>query len=135
MQVIKTETFELQNESDIVYVRQLVRKLSQEIGLGLVDQTRVITAASELARNVIKYAGHGRLRWEILSQETKTGLRLVFEDEGPGIADIQSAMTDGWTSGGGLGLGLPGSKRLVNDFEIESIVGKGTRVAITRWKL
>lgn len=134
MQVIDQDSVPLQNETDIVHVRQMVRKLCLEIGFGLVDQTKMVTAASELARNVVKYAGSGRMRWERLTKDARKGLRLHFEDQGPGIADINQAMTDGWTTGGGLGLGLSGSKRLVNEFEIESTLGQGTRVTITRWK-
>jgi serine/threonine-protein kinase RsbT len=134
MQVLKSNVLEVQNEADIVYVRQAVRKLAQEVGFGLVDQTKLITAASELARNTVKYAGRGTMRWDIVSRESKQGLRLCFEDQGPGIPDIALAMRDGWTSGGGLGLGLSGSKRLVNEFEIESAPNQGTRVTITRWK-
>ena len=134
MQSIKSDVLQLNNEADIVYVRQAVRKLTQEIGFGLVDQTKLITAASELARNTVKYAGNGTMRWEILEREAKKGLRLCFEDQGPGIPDIALAMRDGWTSGGGLGLGLSGAKRLVNEFEIESAPNQGTRVTITRWK-
>ena len=134
MQVNKTGVLELQSETDIVYVRQAVRKLAQELGFGLVDQTKLITAASELARNAVKYAGSGTMRWEFVENGGKHGLRLCFEDKGPGIADIELAMTDGWTTGGGLGLGLSGSKRLVNEFHIESAPGQGTRVAIIRWK-
>lgn len=134
MQVLKSDVLQIQNEADIVYVRQAVRKLTQEVGFGLVDQTKMITAASELARNTVKYAGQGTMRWEIVSQEARQGLRLCFEDQGPGIPDIALAMRDGWTSGGGLGLGLSGAKRLVNEFEIESAPNQGTRVTITRWK-
>lgn len=134
MSVNRSDVLPLQNETDIVYVRQAVRKLAQELSFGLVDQTKIITAASELARNVVKYAGCGAMRWEIVQADMKVGLRLCFEDQGPGIADIELAMRDGWTSAGGLGLGLSGSKRLVDDFEIVSTLGKGTRVTITRWK-
>jgi serine/threonine-protein kinase RsbT len=134
MPVTRTDVLQLKSEADIVYVRQAVRKLAQEIGFGLVDQTKLITAASELARNAVKYAGSGTMRWEVVENAGRQGLRLCFEDQGPGIEDVALAMTDGWTSGGGLGLGLSGSKRLVNEFEIESKPGQGTRVTITRWK-
>lgn len=134
MPLNKTDVLQLSTEADIVYVRQMVRKLAQEVGFGLVDQTKLITAASELARNAVKYAGGGSMQWEIVEGGLRRGLRLCFEDQGPGIEDIGLAMTDGWTSGGGLGLGLSGSKRLVNEFEIESAPGQGTRVTITRWK-
>lgn len=134
MQVLKSGVLQLQNEADIVYVRQAVRKLTQEVGLGLVDQTKLITAASELARNTVKYAGQGTMRWDIVANQSGQGVRLCFEDQGPGIADVSLAMRDGWTSGGGLGLGLSGAKRLVNEFEIQSAPNQGTRVTITRWK-
>lgn len=134
MSANNSDVLQLRSEADIVYVRQTVRKLAQEMGFGLVDQTKLITAASELARNAVKYAGSGTMRWEMVLSGGRQGLRLCFEDQGPGIADIALAMTDGWTTGGGLGLGLSGSKRLVNEFEIESQLGRGTRVTITRWK-
>jgi serine/threonine-protein kinase RsbT len=124
----------LRNEHDIVLGRQAVRKMTQELGFSLVDQTKMVTAASELARNALIYGGGGTLKWTILNQGAKRGLRLSFEDEGPGIADMDLAMTDGWSSGSGLGLGLTGTRRLVNEFEIQSAPGKGTRVVITRWK-
>src|SRR3984885_11922411 len=124
----------LRNEHDIVLCRQAVRKMTQELGFSLVDQTKMVTAASELARNAVIYGGGGTLKWTILSQGAKRGLRLSFEDEGPGIADMELAMTDGWSSGSGLGLGLTGTRRLVNEFDIQSSPGKGTRVVITRWK-
>jgi serine/threonine-protein kinase RsbT len=108
--------------------------MTQELGFSLVDQTKMVTAASELARNALIYGGGGTLKWTILNQGAKRGLRLSFEDEGPGIADMDLAMTDGWSSGSGLGLGLTGTRRLVNEFEIQSAPGKGTRVVITRWK-
>jgi serine/threonine-protein kinase RsbT len=124
----------LRNEHDIVLARQNVRRMSQQIGFSLVDQTKMVTAASELARNTVIYGGGGTLKWEILSDGAKRGLRLVFEDQGPGIANLDLAMTDGWTSGSGLGLGLTGSRRLVNEFDLQSTVGVGTRVTIARWK-
>jgi serine/threonine-protein kinase RsbT len=124
----------LRDEHDIVLARQAVRRMSQEQGFSLVDQTKMVTAASELARNALIYGGGGTLRWEALLDGLKRGLRLTFEDNGPGIANIELALTDGWTSGHGLGLGLSGARRLVNEFEINSTVGVGTRVAVTRWK-
>lgn len=120
-------------EQDVVLARQTARKLAQQCGLRLVDQTKLVTAASELARNTIIYGGGGDMDWEILESGVRTGLRLTFRDEGPGIADADQAMVDGWSSGSGLGLGLSGSKRLVNEFELESTPGKGTRVSITQW--
>ena len=124
----------LHGEADIVMCRQTVRKLAQEMKFSLVDQTKMITAASELSRNTLVHGGGGRMRWEFLEQNGKRGLQLHFEDEGPGIKDMNLALTDGWTSGGGMGLGLPGSKRLVHDFVVDSEPGRGTRVSITRWK-
>jgi serine/threonine-protein kinase RsbT len=124
----------LRGEPDIMLSRQAVRRLTQALTFSLVDQTKMITAASELSRNTLVYGGGGVMRWEILEDGHRRGLRLHFEDEGPGIADVQQAMTDGWTSGKGLGLGLSGSKRLVNEFEIRTAPGAGTRVSITRWK-
>jgi serine/threonine-protein kinase RsbT len=124
----------LKNEHDIVLGRQAVRRMAQEQGFSLVDQTKMVTAASELARNALIYGGGGTLKWQVLVNGNKRGLRLAFEDQGPGIPNLELAMTDGWTSGHGLGLGLTGARRLVNEFELESAVGKGTRVTITRWK-
>ncbi len=124
----------LRNEHDIVLGRQAVRRLSQEQGFSLVDQTKLVTAASELARNAVTYGGGGVLRWEILLDGIRRGVRLTFQDEGPGIADVELALKDGWTSGTGLGLGLSGARRLVNEFEIVSLPGEGTRVTIARWK-
>jgi serine/threonine-protein kinase RsbT len=124
----------LTSEHDIVLSRQAVRRMTQQQGFSLVDQTKMVTAASELARNAVIYGGGGTLKWAMLSEGAKRGLRLTFEDHGPGIANLDLAMTDGWSSGTGLGLGLTGTRRLVNEFEIESTVGVGTRVVITRWK-
>jgi len=127
-------TLPLQSEQNIVASRQLVRTLCQELKLSLVDQTKMITAASELSRNTLIHGGGGTMRWEFIEKNGRPGLQLVFEDQGPGIADIALALTDGWTSGTGMGLGLPGSKRLVNDFDLQSEPGAGTRVSITKWK-
>ncbi len=124
----------LKTERDIVLGRQTVRRLSQEQGFSLVDQTKIVTAASELARNALIYGGGGVLIWEVLLDGIKRGLRLTFKDEGPGIPNLELALTDGWTSGHGLGLGLSGARRLVNEFELDSAVGQGTRVTVTRWK-
>lgn len=124
----------VRSEEDIVASRQKVRQLSQELKFSLVDQTKMVTAASELSRNTVVHGGGGQMRWELVADGLRRGLRLHFEDEGPGITDARLAMTDGWTSGGGMGLGLPGSKRLVHEFELESQPGQGTRVSITRWK-
>jgi serine/threonine-protein kinase RsbT len=124
----------LATEQDMVRGRQAVRRLAQEQGFSLVDQTKLVTAASELARNALIYGGGGTLTWEVLADGTKRGVRLTFEDHGPGIPDLDLAMTDGWTSGTGLGLGLTGARRLVNEFELKTTVGVGTRVMVTRWK-
>jgi serine/threonine-protein kinase RsbT len=124
----------VRSEHDIVLARQAVRRLAQELGFSLVDQTKMVTAASELARNTFVYGGGGEMRWEVVLDGAKKGLRLTFSDAGPGIPDLALAMTDGWTSGSGLGMGLSGARRLVNDFEIDSKLGQGTRVTITRWK-
>jgi serine/threonine-protein kinase RsbT len=124
----------LANEHDIVLGRQAVRRMAQQLGFSIVDQTKLVTAASELARNAVVYGGGGTLQWQILSEGARQGLRLTFHDQGPGIPNMALAMTDGWTSGRGLGMGLTGARRLVNEFEIDSTVGVGTRVSITRWK-
>lgn len=124
----------LRSEQDIVLARQAVRSWSQKLKFSLVDQTKMVTAASELARNTLVYGGGGDMEWSIVTSGVKRGLRLAFVDQGPGIADIDLALTDGWTSGGGLGLGLSGTRRLVNDFELHSTPGEGTRVVITRWQ-
>ncbi|WP_406697602.1 anti-sigma regulatory factor [Singulisphaera sp. Ch08] len=134
MDVSRTDSLEIRTSTDVVLVRQAVRKWTTELGLSLVDQTKLITAASELARNTIDYGGGGTVRLDAVTQGIRKGLRLTFEDQGPGIADIELALTDGYTTGQGLGLGLSGSKRLVNEFEISSRVGEGTRIMITRWK-
>jgi serine/threonine-protein kinase RsbT len=134
MAITKTDTMALRHEQDIVLARQQVRKVSQELHFSLVDQTKIVTATSELARNAVVYGGGGVLRWEVLSEGSRNGLRLYFIDEGPGIEDLTKAMTDGWTSGHGMGLGLSGAKRLVNEFAISSAPGQGTTVTITRWK-
>jgi serine/threonine-protein kinase RsbT len=124
----------LRSEQDIVLARQSVRQLALQLKFSLVDQTKMVTAASELARNALVYGGGGDMDWTILREGARTGLRLAFVDEGPGIPDLGLALTDGWTSGNGLGLGLSGTRRLVNEFELDSAPGEGTRVVITRWK-
>jgi serine/threonine-protein kinase RsbT len=124
----------LRSEADIVLSRQVVRGLTQRLKFSLVDQTKMITAASELSRNTVVYGGGGDMEWEILDNGSKSGLQLRFLDQGPGIPDMSLARKDGWTSGKGMGLGLSGSKRLVHDFDIQSEVGKGTCVSVTRWK-
>lgn len=130
----QTKTMDINSSGDVVLVRQAVRQLAVEIGFGLVDQTKIVTAASELARNTLDYGRGGTVTLEVLQEGGQRGLRLTFEDQGPGIPDIQLALKDGFTTGSGLGMGLSGAKRLVNEFEIESVVGKGTRVIIARWK-
>lgn len=134
IRVLNSESFQIRTSEDVVAVRQAVRKKAVALGFGLVDQTKVVTASSELARNTLDHGGGGTALLEILENDRKSGLRLVFEDQGPGIADIAQALTDGYTSGGGMGLGLGGSKRLAHEFEIESQPGIGTKVAIVRWK-
>ena len=133
MAVVSTETLALRSEPDVVSVRRRVREVSTQLGFTLVDQTKVVTAASELARNTIVYGGGGQMLIETLNGP-RIGIRLTFEDKGPGIPDIELAMRDGFTTGSGLGLGLGGSKRLVNEFQIVSRAGEGTKVVITRWK-
>ena len=124
----------IRSPEDIVRMRQAVREHAIGQGFSLVDQTKIVTAASELARNIINYGGGGEMMLQPLSEGTRKGLRLVFSDAGPGIPDIPLAMKDGYTTGGGMGLGLGGAKRLSSEFSIESKVGAGTRVTITRWK-
>jgi serine/threonine-protein kinase RsbT len=133
--VVKTVELALAQQEDVVAVRQSTRSLAVEIGLTIIDQTKIVTAASELARNTVVHGGGGKVTLEILREASKQGLRLTFEDRGPGIPDLERAMQDGYTSAGGLGLGLGGSKRLCTDFAIESKVGAGTRVMIARWKV
>jgi serine/threonine-protein kinase RsbT len=134
LSIERTGTLPLESEQHIVASRQTVRSLCQLLKFSLVEQTKMITAASELSRNTLIHGGGGRMRWEVIEDGVKPGLRLHFEDEGPGIADLKLAMTDGWTSGTGMGLGLPGSKRLVSDFVVDSAPGQGTRVSITKWR-
>jgi serine/threonine-protein kinase RsbT len=134
MSISSSGELPLHNEHDIVLGRQAVRRMAVQQGFSLVDQTKMVTAASELARNALIYGGGGTLKWMLLDEGAKRGLRLAFEDRGPGIPNLDLALTDGWSSGKGLGLGLSGTRRLVNEFEIESTVGAGTRVVITRWK-
>jgi serine/threonine-protein kinase RsbT len=134
MQVLSLESMPLRTSEDIVIVRQAVRKKAVSLGLGLVDQTKFVTAASELARNTLDYGGGGTVQIELVENGIRSGIRLVFEDRGPGIANIELAMTDGYTSGNGMGLGLSGAKRLSHEFEIWSKPGEGTRVSILRWK-
>jgi len=133
-QVARADALAVRGESDVVLVRQTVRTWSIQQGFTLVDQTKMVTAASEIARNTVIYGGGGTVRIEALDNGTRKGLRLVFEDQGPGIEDVEMALRDGYTSGTGLGMGLGGARRLVNEFAIESVPGKGTKVILTRWK-
>jgi serine/threonine-protein kinase RsbT len=134
MTTLRTESLEIRSSDDVVRVRQLTRTMAIEAGLGLVDQTKIITAASELARNTLDYGGGGRVQVDTIEAGGRRGVRLTFEDKGPGIADIQTALKDGYTTGKGMGLGLGGAKRLANEFSIESKPGEGTKVVIARWK-
>ena len=134
MSVLKREILPPKTSNDVVLARQKVRQWAVELRFSLVDQTKLVTAASELARNALDHGKGGSMTIELLNVGAKSGLRLIFEDQGPGIPDIEEALKDGFTSGSGMGLGLGGSKRLVNEFSIESEVGKGTRVSVARWK-
>ena len=134
MNVLRRDLLPLKNSNDVVLARQRVRHWAIELHFSLVDQTKLVTAASELARNALDHGKGGTMTVEVLALGAKSGLRLTFEDQGPGIPDIQQALKDGFTTGSGMGLGLGGSKRLVNEFSIESEVGKGTRISIARWK-
>ena len=130
----KADTMPLASDQDVVRVRQRVRDQATKLGFSLVDQTKIVTAASELARNTLMHGGGGRVRLEALNDGSRRGLRVIFEDEGPGIPDVEQALRDGFTTAGGLGLGLGGAKRLSSEFDINSRPGQGTRVAITRWR-
>jgi len=134
MAVLNDETLPLRSNEDVVRARQAARKYAIGLGFSLVEQTKIVTAASELARNTVIHGGGGTLLIESLNHDDRRGLRLKFEDRGPGIANIDQALRDGYTTGNGLGLGLGGSKRLANEFEIYSEPGKGTRIVFTRWK-
>jgi serine/threonine-protein kinase RsbT len=126
---------EIKTEGDIVTVRRTVRELSTQLGFGVTDVTRVVTAASELARNVFKYGGGGVMRWRRADHPSRVGIELQFIDQGPGIADIALAMTEGYSTGKGLGLGLPGARRLMDELQIESTLGQGTVVTTRKWRL
>ncbi len=134
MDVLRADSRPVRGPSDVVGVRQIVRDWAKELGFSLVDQTKMVTAASELARNTLDYGGGGSVRLELLSDGVRRGLRLTFEDQGPGIPDVEQALRDGFTTGGGLGLGLGGARRLVNEFRIDSRPGEGTTITIVRWK-
>lgn len=131
---LNKETMAIAREVDVIPFRNRVREYAVKIGMSLVNQTKIITAASELARNMLKYANGGKVTLEVLSKGRENGIRLTFMDQGPGIADVKLAMKDGYSTGKSLGLGLPGTKRLVSEFNMESVVGKGTTVTITKWK-
>jgi serine/threonine-protein kinase RsbT len=134
MKVLSSESMPVRSSEDVVIVRQAVRKKAIALGFGLVDQTKFVTASSELARNTLDYGGGGTVQLDVVQNDRRSGLRLIFEDQGPGIPDIEIALTDGFTSGSGMGLGLGGAKRLSNEFEIWSKPGEGTKVSILRWK-
>ena len=129
-----SEGYVIRSDADVVAARQAVRARAVELRFSLVDQTKIVTAASELARNTVDYGGGGTVRLEALEDGGRRGLRLTFEDQGPGIPNVALALTDGYTTGTGMGLGLSGSKRLVNEFDLWSEPGRGTRVTVTRWK-
>lgn len=134
MTVLTSDQRAVQSAEDVVATRQAVRHRAVELGFNLVEQTKIVTAASELARNTVQYGGGGHVTIEAVEDFGRRGIRLTFQDEGPGIANIDLAMKDGFTTSGGLGLGLSGARRLSSDFSIESTPGKGTRVIITRWR-
>ncbi len=129
-----SEVAPCRNDADVVAVRQLVRRRAAALGFSLVNQTKLVTAASELARNTVQYGGGGTMRIDVVTDLVRRGLRLTFEDHGPGIADVGLALTDGYTTGQGLGLGLSGSRRLVNEFDVKTVLGQGTRVTAVLWK-
>lgn len=132
--VLNKEVMQIDKEQDVVLFRNRVKEYAVKIGMSLVNQTKLITAASELVRNMLKYANGGKVRIEVLSEGRNTGIRLTFQDEGPGIQDISLAMKDGYSTAKSLGLGLPGTKRLVNEFDIKSVPNEGTTVTIIKWK-
>ncbi|WP_199688351.1 anti-sigma regulatory factor [Pontibacter oryzae] len=134
MMILTKDTMQIVREQDVVPFRNRVKEFATKIGMSLVNQTKLITAASELVRNMLKYANGGKILLEIISKNAQTGVRLTFIDEGPGITDIKQAMQDGFSTGKSLGLGLPGAKRLVNEFDLKSKPGEGTTVTVTHWK-
>jgi serine/threonine-protein kinase RsbT len=134
MAVLKSSTLEIRASEDVVRVRQITRESAVAQGFSLVDQTKLVTAASELARNTMEHGGGGKVEIQLLNDGAKKGLRLIFSDEGPGIANVEQALKDGFTTGGGLGLGLGGARRLSNEFEIQSKPGEGTRITMARWR-
>ena len=130
----RSELVSVATEADLLLVRGLVRERAMELGFGALDLTKIVTAASELGRNTLIHGGGGTMLVETIADDTRRGLRLTFEDQGPGIADVEQAMKDGFTTNRGMGLGLGGSKRLVNEFELVSLAGEGTRVTVAKWK-
>lgn len=134
MVILNKESMTIVKEVDVIPFRNRLKEYATRIGLSVVNQTKIITAASELARNMLKYAGGGKVDIEVVNRGLENGLRLTFIDEGPGIKDVKLAMQDGYSTGKSLGLGLPGTKRLVSEFAIESVPGKGTRVTVIKWK-
>ena len=134
MALLKRDELPVRQEEDVVRVRQVVRQWAVELGFSLVDQTKIVTASSELARNTVIYGGGGQVELEALNDGTRRGLRLVFVDQGPGIPDITQALKDGYTTGSGLGLGLGGARRLMDEFSISSEVGRGTRITVAKWR-
>ncbi len=132
--VLNKDSIKIEREQDVVLLRNRVKEYAVNIGMGLVNQTKLATAASELVRNMLKYANGGVVLIEIITQGRDNGVRLTFQDKGPGIKDIPTAMKDGFSTGKSLGLGLPGAKRLVNEFDIKSIPGQGTTISIIKWK-
>jgi len=132
--IVRNDRLPVRTEHDVVQARRVVRQLTSEMGFGLVDQTKLVTAASELARNTVIHGRGGEMAWEGVHDGGRTGLRLVFTDEGPGIADLGLALTDGWSTGNGLGLGLSGARRLVHEFAVDSGPGRGTTVTVLRWR-
>jgi serine/threonine-protein kinase RsbT len=134
VQHIKSKLFNIKAEQDIISVRRIVRELANEIGLKALNQTKLVTAASEITRNIIKYADNGTLEINVVKENDRTGLQMIFNDYGPGIPDVSLAMIAGYTTGGGLGVGLSGTKQLVDEFDIKSEVGKGTSIKLILWK-
>jgi serine/threonine-protein kinase RsbT len=134
MATLKDETLEVRTSADVVRLRQVVRSWAAEMGFSLVDQTKLVTGASELGRNTLEHGQGGQVRVEMLNDGSRRGLRMTFEDEGPGIPDVSLALSDGYSTGSGLGLGLGGTRRLMSEFRIQSEVGKGTRVQVVRWR-
>jgi len=134
MLALNKEKISIEKEQDVVFFRQRLKEHAVKIGMSVLNQTKLITAASELVRNMLKYGGGGEITIEVINEKVQVGVRVIFADKGPGIPDISKAMQDGYSTGKSLGLGLPGAKRLVNEFDIKSTVGVGTTVSIVRWK-